>query len=491
MSLHTYKATLNYPDDMLRIIQKGLPNENRSKKIIVVGAGMSGLVAASLLKRAGHHVTILEGNDRVGGKVFTLRAPFTPGNYLELGAMRIPDNHTLVTEYIRRFHLPTNQFINSSSKDLIFVNNVLTTRENYEEHPSILNFPLGNNEKGKTATELFLSATQPFITRYEHSSFEQKELLRKQHSNYSMSEFLECNPEGPSLSFNAIRKINILLGIEGFPEYSFPDILTNIVLPIFRKETNFHEITGGNDQLPISFLPELAPHLLYNQKVTKIIHSPKGVSFETKNPLSGEQNNYDGDVAILTIPFTVLQLIDIVPYHALSFKKRQAIQELPSIPSVKIGIEFRTRFWERLQVGNMISDLPTRFTYIPSHDIGSDRPGILLASYSWGQNALLWNSMPSELIISYVLKDLAKVFGSQVYREYMRGVSFNWSQNPFSAGCFTLFRPGQNNDFGDFIRQPEGRLHFAGEHTSSLNGWIEGAVESGIRAAFEVNQRSV
>ncbi|MFW0781200.1 FAD-dependent oxidoreductase [Rossellomorea marisflavi] len=65
----------------------------------------------------------------------------------------------------------------------------------------------------------------------------------------------------------------------------------------------------------------------------------------------------------------------------------------------------------------------------------------------------------------------------------------NWSVNPFSAGCFTLFTPGQETDFADYIQHPEGRLHFAGEHTSSFHGWMEGAIESGIRAAYELNER--
>lgn len=102
---------------------------------------------------------------------------------------------------------------------------------------------------------------------------------------------------------------------------------------------------------------------------------------------------------------------------------------------------------------------------------------------------MLWNSLSNGDLIYYALKDLAKVYGKAVYKEFLQGISFDWSKNPFSAGGFTLFAPGQKDDFGDFIHQHEGRLHFAGEHTSSFHGWIEGAIESGIRAAYEVNGR--
>jgi monoamine oxidase len=488
--LTTKYSSLTYPDDMLTIIRNGLSRGNTSKKVLIAGAGMSGLVAASLLKQAGHQVTIIEGNNRIGGRVFTVREPFTLGNYLDFGAMRIPDTHVLVFEYIRRFKLRTNKFINSTPNDLIFVNNVLTTSSYYEKNPDILGFPVESWEKGKTANELFLSAVKPFIDRYKNSTPEQQEKLKEQFDNYSMEDYLRNNPFGPSLSLNAIRMISVLLGIEGFRELSFVGIVTDIIYPIFNEKTVFYEITGGNDHLPLSFLPELNYDIFCNQKIERIIQNDSGVLFQTRNQSTGEYHTFSGDYAIISIPFNALQFIDIEPYHSISFKKWQAIRELLSLPAVKIGIEFKHRFWEKLKVGNAISDRTTRFSYIPSHSTGVDGPGILLASYTWGHDAMLWNSLSNDELIYYALKDLAKVYGKVVYQEFLQGVSFNWSKNPFSAGCFTLFTPGQKNDLGDFIHQPEGRLHFAGEHTSSFHGWIEGAVESGIRAAYEVNGRS-
>lgn len=474
---------------MLAIIRNGLERGIAKKKILIAGAGMAGLVAASLLKQAGHSVTILEGNNRLGGRIYTVRHPFTQGNYVDLGAMRIPNTHVLICEYIHRFNLRTNKFINSTPNDLIFVNNVLTTREQYEKNPDILGFPIQEWEKGKTAADLFLTAVRPFIDLYNNSPSEQQEELLNQYGRYSMQDFLKYNPLGPPLSSNAVRMISVLLGMEGFEELSFIGILTDIIFPIFNADIEFYEIHGGNDKIPLSFLAELHTNILYGQKIERIIQADKRILFQTRNQITGEAHSFSADLAITTIPFTAFQFIDVIPYNSLSFNKWRAIRALQNVTSVKIAIEFKSRFWEKLKVGNTISDLPTRFSYIPSHDAGKHGPSILLASYSWGHDAMLWNSLTNENIIYYALKDLAKIYGNIVYKEYLQGISFNWGKNPFSAGCFTLFTPGQNDDFGDSIQQSEGRLHFAGEHTSSFHGWIEGAVESGIRAAYEVNKR--
>lgn len=286
--------------------------------------------------------------------------------------------------------------------------------------------------------------------------------------------------------------IQVLLGIEGFPELSFVDIITDIVTNLFSDDLTYYEITGGNDLLPWAFMNEMNPNVLFNHQVMEINQKEDCIRISTMNLESGRKHEITGDFAITTIPFSVFQFIKIEPYNSISFQKRSAIQSLHYVPSTKIGLEFNEKFWEREKLfgGSLTTDLPLQFAYYPSHNIGMPGPGVMLGSYNWEDNAALWDSLPEELRIFQSLRQLAEVHGSIVYDSFRNGASFSWAQNPFSGGCFTLFKPYQYSEFGKAIKQPEGRIHFAGEHTSSFHGWIEGAVQSGIRTAYEVNQRT-
>jgi monoamine oxidase len=106
----------------LEWINRGLPKTSHSKKVLIAGAGIAGLVAAGELKRAGHEVQIIEAQQRVGGRILTLRHPFSDGLFAEAGAMRIPTNHSLTLAYINKFGLKTIPFINHNPLAFAYFN---------------------------------------------------------------------------------------------------------------------------------------------------------------------------------------------------------------------------------------------------------------------------------------------------------------------------------------------------------------------------------
>ena len=147
---------------MINMIKNGQMKSHFPKNITIVGAGLAGLVAASLLKDSGHNVTILEANNTVGGRVHTIRSPFNNGLYLNAGPMRIPDTHVLTFEYIKKFGLPVNMFINRTPVDILYINGIKTRLNIFERNPSILNFPVDPHERGKSSEDLFILSLQPF-----------------------------------------------------------------------------------------------------------------------------------------------------------------------------------------------------------------------------------------------------------------------------------------------------------------------------------------
>ncbi|EZP75643.1 amine oxidase [Parageobacillus genomosp. 1] len=475
-------------DHMISIIRNGLPKTKIPKKIIIVGAGMAGLVAASLLKQAGHQVTILEASERVGGRIYTLRANFRDGQYLEAGAMRIPHTHLLTLEYIQKFRLPVNRFINTTPNDIIYVRGIKTRLKIYEKNPDILGFPVAPHERGKTATELLQLAIKPVTDFINQNPRRNWPLVIKELDKYSMDAYLRYNPFGVRLSPGAIDMIKVLLSLEGLVELSFLELLRELMI-LFTPNIRFYEITGGNDQLPKAFVPQLKENIMFGQKVRKIVQHNNQVTIHSVHTKILEPFQITGDLAIVTIPFSVLQFVEIEPYDSFSYNKWKAIRELHYAGSTKTGIQFKSRFWEKegMYGGKTVSDLPITYTQYPSHGLGTTEPGVILASYTWEDDAIPWDSLSDENRLEYALKNLAIIHGKQVYREFETGASHSWVRYPYSAGAFTMFKPEQATELSPYISTPEGRVHFAGEHTSTTHGWIQGAIESGIRVAYEVN----
>ncbi|MED1471615.1 flavin monoamine oxidase family protein [Bacillus salipaludis] len=474
-------------DRMISIIRNGLEKTKTPKKIIIIGAGMAGLVSASLLKQAGHNVTILEATDRVGGRVYTLRGDLRDGQYLEAGAMRIPHTHLLAMEYIKKFKLPVNKFFNSTPNDIIYIKGIKTRFKMYEQNPDILRFPVSPQEKGKTAKELLQLALKPVTDFIEQNPKRNWPWVIKELDKYSMDTYLRYNPFGVTLSQGAIDMIKVILTLEGLMELSFLDLLRELLI-LFTPDITFYEITGGNDQLPKAFMTQLKDDIFYGQKVKKIVQHDNQVTIHSVHKIL-EPFQITGDLAIVTIPFSVLQFVEIEPRNSFSENKWKAIREVNYSGSTKTGIQFKSRFWERegLYGGQTVTDLPIKYIQYPSQDLGTQGSGVILGSYTWEDDAVPWDSLGNDERLEYVLKNLATIYGKQVFSEFQAGVSHSWVRYPYSAGAFTMFKPEQVKELSPYISTPEGRVHFAGEHASTTHSWIQGAIESGIRAAYEVN----
>ena len=193
-----------------------------------------------------------------------------------------------------------------------------------------------------------------------------------------------------------------------------------------------------------------------------------------------------GDYAILTVPFPVLRHVETI--KPFSRAKQRAIRQLHYDASAKILFQCRRRFWEDddgIFGGGTITELPVRNVYYPDHGRETGR-GVILASYTWSEDAQRWGSLSPADRIAQALENVALIH-PQVTEEFEVGASQMWHDDEFAGGAFALFDPGQQTLLYPHIIAPEGRIHFAGEHASLGHAWIQGAIESGLRASQEIH----
>ena len=194
-----------------------------------------------------------------------------------------------------------------------------------------------------------------------------------------------------------------------------------------------------------------------------------------------------GDYAIVAIPFSVLRQIEVTP--AFSHPKQRAIRQLNYSASTKILFQVSERIWETddgIFGGASATDLPIRRMNYPTPDPGTKR-GVLLASYTWGQDALRWGAMDEETRLEEAIEDVSKLH-PRIRDVYEVGASHAWYDDRWASGAFALFEPGQQTELQADIVRPEGRIHFAGEHCSLYHAWIQGALQSGLAAATAINE---
>jgi monoamine oxidase len=450
------------------------------RRVIIIGAGMAGLVAGYELARAGHDPLILEAQNRVGGRVYTLRK-FAPGLYAEAGAMRIPRVHDLTLGYVEHFGLQLRPFIMGNPKGLVFVGGKRMTAEQAGLSPDELGFAVANHERGRSYEDLWNAATKDLRAWIEQDEVAGWDRIVKEYDGYTIREFLELK----GFSEGAIE----MYGVMNFVETG----IHNAVVEEFREDFGKHfvdmqEIVGGTDSLPNAFYREIPDRIRFGAEVTAIDQDPDGVTvhFKTESGRWSER----GDHAIVTLPFSVLRQVEILT--PFSREKQRAIRQLNYAASTKILFQVRERIWEAddgIHGGATVTDLPIRRLNYPTPDPENPR-GILLASYTWDQDAARWGAMDEETRLEEALDDVSKIH-PRIREVYEVGASHAWYNDRFANGAFAMFEAGQQSGLQADIVRPEGRIHFAGEHCSLYHAWIQGALESGLRAAQAIHEAPV
>jgi len=447
-------------------------SQGSRQKVLVVGAGLAGLAAAYELIQAGHEVTVLEARSRAGGRVQTLREPFADGLYVEAGAMTVQDTHDWTIHYAQLFDLPLDPIPHSPGSILYQVRG----RRIVESAETPLPFELTPEEKALGRRGIRERYLQPLLLQVGDTTApgwpgpELAELDR-----VSFAELLKRRGASPGAISLLRMGFPDLLG-DGADAVSALDLLRESAQRAASKQS--FTVRGGSDRLPLALAARLTDRIQYGSPVVRIEQDATAVRAIVKT--GGIHRTLSADYLICTVPFPVLRSVEIVPQ--LPAEKRRAIAELQLTSVSRIFLQTRSRFWEAQGLsGVVLSDRP--WSVFPRTPDPASHRGIL-ESYSAGVEARRIAKL-KESPLTLTVREAATVF-PELPDQFEGGTAKLWDEDEWTRGAYTWFKPGQMRSLLPVIARSEGRLLFAGEHTSDHPGWMQGALASGVRAAREV-----
>lgn len=537
---------LNPPPDILTIAP---PGSCKNLKVAVLGGGLAGLSAAFELRKLGFNTTIFEANEsRIGGRVYTHYFDQRKLLYGELGAMRFPVSHNTTWHYIDHFKLNTRPFIQTNENAFIYVRGVRVRNDPEGRNVQKYIYPKFNmtpEERQLSWQELeniaFFEPLMAIPSEIRRQILEIRDIYNTQ---INVSDFynIRQSMEKAGLSDGAIAMLsNVNPSTGSFFYKSFFEIL----MEIYGINFSFmYEIPGGMAKLPESFLKSLSQHYpvedypnIYPDYLGKIDlrmgHEVMGlgqyrtdgkVTVHYKRKGLPEICQEDYDYVICTLPFSSVRRLRLDPLF--TSRKMQAIRILTYISSQKTACLFSKRFWEmggpdeRIVGGGSSTDLPISSIWYPSNDgrfIGEDHdykksyrdsygckwdlqskanpnlPGVLLASYNWGQDAVRLGNEPIPLRIYDVKRQVEEVHGlypGSLDPLLMDFATIHWNREPWFWGAFSFYSPSEHRLFSKVAIEPEykNRVFFAGEHVSVSRAWIQGSLQTGMMAANGVAQ---
>ncbi len=514
--------------ESLADLRKASASGPPERKFTILGAGMAGLAAGFELSSCGHEVRILEGSRRVGGRVHTHR--FDNGQIGEFGAMRIPQAHDYTWHYVHQFGLAVRPFFNDNDRAYFdvrgcrarigaFVDEILPLFVDglTGEERAVLEAPPPEGGPGG----LLRKHLEPLMDRLGYD--DRRRLLDGDLADSALRDLDAVALRGwmwcEKLSDAGRAVLDATLTMDSWGQWSLAEIIRDELHkpPLSKERHQLWEIEGGLQRLPEALAGELEGCIELGWEIEEIHVGPGGTRIRGRRSDGCFEETSVGPV-LCTLPFPVLRQLRIT---GLGPEKARAIRRMSYASSTKVLVACDKRVWELenqpIVGGRSVTDRMARQVYYPSDNVlwdctpgfaaadvprwtflspeprgwgqpvprdpaVSEGPGVLLASYTWNNDARSFGNRSVEAALDVVLADL-ECLHPGIERHVVDCAMMAWDRSPWSRGAFAITPPGDLRDHAMAARTPEGRLFFAGEHLSIAPGWIQGAIQSALLAA--------
>jgi monoamine oxidase len=444
----------------------------RDADVIVIGAGLAGLHAARLIEDAGLSVRVLEADARVGGRVRTfLDLPERP----EGGGAEVGSYYARVLDEIRRHEIGTRRIEFGGLDYALHIDGRLVRARDWASSEL--------NRTEERARNVIPPAIESVYARGDTGLPELDSWLTTARSAPDPS--LDQAYRRAGASAQSLRFLQLAAQADELAgQSSLWNARQRNASEWGRRSSGsaFFQVVGGMSQVPIAMAAALRAPPQLGTEVRALETRSDGVVVTVRRGRSGARR-MRARFVICTVPLPVLARLPITP--ALPPLQAEAVRSLPLGQGASVFLRIRRPFWEDDGLGSSLwSDADAGRAY------DWTTPG---GRYVWaflsGIASRPVRDLDDDATTRYVLGVLERA------RPSMRGAVepigvMNWCRHPWSRGTFSYRRPGQIARYGNVVADPHGRLHFAGEHTSVLLPGLEGAMESGERAALEVLERA-
>jgi monoamine oxidase len=431
--------------------------------VLVAGAGLAGLSAAYDLLGMGAAVTVVDARDRVGGRVWTIRDGFAEGQHAEAGGDMIDEEQCEIRELAEHLGLKTARILrggfgyvrpDSTGKPKVVARSATRGWQRMAEALAPLSKPYKLAER-RWDSPITGDLARPSVAAWLDEIKADEELRA---TAAGLRGFFLADPE----------ELSLIALIDQFSDGDAP------------APGTMYRIDGGNDRLPKALAAVLGERVHLNAEVVALSHRGSTVRVSVKNGRTLSQINCD--YAVLALPATLMRRMPITP--ALPAQQHDAIARLKYGRATKTLLQFSTRFWRAVGRPRAFgSPLPFGAVW-EGNEEQRGRAGIitLLA----GGSA---SDATQAIVAKHGIRKLADALDwlGSLDADLVASRQISWEQDPFARGGYAYFDPAFDPALRPWLARPAGRLFFAGEHTSiKWQGYMNGAVESGRRAAAEV-----